>query len=145
MHSAHQVDDLKADNRKLRESDEKKTMVIEQLHEKLDKFGEQNSVLLESLQETESSEQNLRDSLTRIQSSENVITAELSAGAAAITPDEIKQYQDKEAHYLHRLDSLEEKDKRYEMSQYKSMRSADLLSALASVYERSFTSCEWRN
>ena len=112
MHSAHQVDDLKADNRKLRESDEKKTMVIEQLHEKLDKFGEQNSVLLESLQETESSEQNLRDSLTRIQSSENVMTAELSAGAAAVTPDEIKQYQDKEAHYLHRLDSLEEKDKR---------------------------------
>ena len=88
-------------------------MVIEQLHEKLDKFGEQNSVLLESLQETESSEQNLRDSLTRIQSSENVMTAELSAGAAAaVTPDEIKQYQDKEAHYLHRLDSLEEKDKR---------------------------------
>lgn len=51
--------------KKLQESDERKTGVIEDLHEKLDKFGEQHSVLLESLQETESSEQNLRDSLTR--------------------------------------------------------------------------------
>lgn len=29
----------------------------------------------------------------------------------SVNPDEIIKYQQKETHYLHRLDSLEEKDK----------------------------------
>lgn len=58
----------------LRQADEKKTAVIEELHEKLAKYGEQNSVLLESLEETESMEKNLRDSLTRYVRITNSIT-----------------------------------------------------------------------
>jgi len=51
--------------KRLHELNEKKTALIEDLHEKLAKYGEQNSVLLESLQETTTSEKTLRDSLTK--------------------------------------------------------------------------------
>ena len=63
-----QIDELKAEIKKLQETDEKKTSLIEELSEKLAKYGKQNSALLESLQETESSEKTLRDSLTRLAS-----------------------------------------------------------------------------
>lgn len=59
------MDDLKLEVKKLTEANERKTSLIEELHEKLAKYEEHNSVLIETLKETETSEQSLRDSLTR--------------------------------------------------------------------------------
>lgn len=60
-----QIDELRTDLRKSCKANEKKTTLVEELHEKLAKYGEQNSALLESLHEAERREQALRDSLPR--------------------------------------------------------------------------------
>lgn len=56
---------MKGELKKLRELDERKTSKLEELHEKLDNYEKQNTVLKESLQEAETSQQSLRDSLKR--------------------------------------------------------------------------------
>lgn len=59
------MDEIKVDLTKAQHSDERKTALIEELHEKLAKSGEQNSALIQSLRESESAEQALRRSLER--------------------------------------------------------------------------------
>ncbi|XP_067928441.1 uncharacterized protein [Watersipora subatra] len=60
-----QVEESRAEAKQLQETGETKTRLIEELHEKLAKYEEQNTALFESLSEAEKSEQALRESLTR--------------------------------------------------------------------------------